>query len=180
MHHSLFISDLYLSESRPDLAAAFSDYCRTFATHSDELFILGDLADAWVGSKDDSSTATLIRNEISALTVAGVNVYVLIRPDDFIKSIELSKICGVNLMQDPAFEEIAEHQTLLVHGDTMCVDDQDFEAFISQINNPQMQQMLKCEQIKERRKNAALIFSRNKEANAERMGADDCRVKYVS
>lgn len=178
MHHSLLISDLYLNESRPDVGGAFSDYCQTTARQSDELFILGDLADAWLGSKDGSSIATLIRDELSALTVAGVNVYVLVRDSDYIKGREFSEICGVNLMRDPSFEEIDSHQTLLVHGDTMCIDDQAYTAFIDQIKNPKMQKMLQSKAIDERRKSAALIYARNK--SADNPGEINCKVEYVS
>lgn len=180
MSHSLYISDLHLSATRPDLSHAFSDFCRNAARQTDELYILGDLADAWVGNKDDSEAATIIRNELSALTVAGVNVYILISDSDFPKGKELQKICGVSLMQDPSFEDLEAHKTLIVHGNTMCIDDQGFKAFIEQIENPKMQEMLQSKHIEERRQNAVRILARNAKSNEEILQVSRYKVKHVS
>lgn len=162
MYQSLLVSDLHLGEARPEVCAAFSEFCQTAARESDELYILGDLANAWVGVKDDSKTTTLIRNELSALTVEGVNIYVLIDDADLVKGYELSRICGVNLMRDPSFKQIEGNKTLLVHGAIMSMAETDFAAFVDQVENSQMQQMLQTKPVEERREMAVAIRAKNK------------------
>lgn len=166
MSHSLLISDIHLSEARPDLCAAFSRYCRTTARQADELFILGDLADAWIGDDDDSSTAALIRDELSAITASGVRVYLMVGNRDFLMGKQLADTSGINLLPDPSIQSIQGHQILLLHGDAMCIDDQEYMAFRAQIQNPQMQQMLLAKPIEERRQIAAMIRAKSKSANA--------------
>ena len=48
----IFIADLHLSADRPALTGLFLRFLRERAARSDNLYILGDLFDAWVGDDD--------------------------------------------------------------------------------------------------------------------------------
>jgi UDP-2,3-diacylglucosamine hydrolase len=50
----LFIADLHLSEARPDLTNAFIKFLATKAKQADELYILGDLFEFWIGDDEQS------------------------------------------------------------------------------------------------------------------------------
>ena len=52
---TLFISDLHLSEHRPELTAAFLRFLQEEARQAEALYILGDLFDFWIG--DDEASA---------------------------------------------------------------------------------------------------------------------------
>ncbi len=49
---TLFISDLHLDPSRPEITDLFLRFLREQAPGADALYILGDLFEAWIG--DDS------------------------------------------------------------------------------------------------------------------------------
>ena len=67
-----FIADLHLSPARPDITAAFSDFCQQQRHTLDALYILGDLFDAWLGDDDPSDFAGQIKSQLRALSEAGV------------------------------------------------------------------------------------------------------------
>ena len=46
---TLFIADLHLSSSRPDITQAFNDFLDTELVDVEALYILGDLFEVWVG-----------------------------------------------------------------------------------------------------------------------------------
>ena len=52
---TLFISDLHLDASRPDITAQFLQFLGTEARTADALYILGDLFESWIG--DDAPDA---------------------------------------------------------------------------------------------------------------------------
>ena len=48
-----FIADLHLCESRPDITGCFLTFLQHDAPQAEQLFILGDLFETWVGDDDD-------------------------------------------------------------------------------------------------------------------------------
>ena len=49
---SLFISDLHLSEDRPQANEQFFRFLEDDATGADALYVLGDLFEYWIGDED--------------------------------------------------------------------------------------------------------------------------------
>ncbi len=72
---TLFISDLHLTPSRPDITECFVTFMRTEATKADALYVLGDLFEFWIGDDDNTPFADQIRAEFKALTDAGVPTF---------------------------------------------------------------------------------------------------------
>ena len=54
---TLFISDLHLESERPDIAKQLLAFLKEDASRADELYILGDLFEAWVGDDEVSDTS---------------------------------------------------------------------------------------------------------------------------
>ena len=52
---TLFVSDLHLEAERPDIGQQFIEFLKTDAMEADDLYILGDLFEAWVGDDDPNS-----------------------------------------------------------------------------------------------------------------------------
>ena len=57
---TLFISDLHLEDSRPDITDALLHLLAGEARSADALYVLGDLFEAWVGDDDDSTLADTV------------------------------------------------------------------------------------------------------------------------
>ena len=67
----LFIADLHLSEARPDLTNAFIHFLATKATQADELYILGDLFEFWIGDDEQSPLQQQITLALKTLSEQG-------------------------------------------------------------------------------------------------------------
>jgi UDP-2,3-diacylglucosamine hydrolase len=59
---SLIISDLHLTNVEGDKVNFFDTFCETHASKADQLFILGDLFNTWLG--DDVSVASQDRKSV--------------------------------------------------------------------------------------------------------------------
>ncbi len=164
--HTLFISDLHLSEQRPDISEAFVQFCENRAARAEAFYILGDLADAWLGDDDDSAIAELLRTTLSALTRDGVRVFIINGNRDFLMGRQFGQDTGCTILDEPAVIDLYGEQVLLMHGDSLCTRDTEYMAFREQIRNPDMQQMLLAKSLDERRGIAKMLRENSKSANA--------------
>ena len=57
---TLFISDLHLDPSRPEITDLFLRFLREQAPGADALYILGDLFEAWIGDDTPSPAADAV------------------------------------------------------------------------------------------------------------------------
>src|SRR3546814_4936542 len=64
---TLFISDLHLDPSRPEITRLFGDFLDGQARGAEALYILGDLFEAWVGDDDPSETGARSEEHTSEL-----------------------------------------------------------------------------------------------------------------
>lgn len=166
--YSLLISDLHLSSERPDISAAFTHFCRHHAPSAQSLYILGDLCDAWLGDDDDSTIASDLRQTLSDLTKQGVSVFIMRGNRDFLFGEGFCQTTGAQLLEDPTVVNLYGHDILLMHGDSLCVDDQEYMAFRSQIQDPAMRQLLLDKPLNERKDIAKMLRSQSRSANANK------------
>ncbi|MBI3771405.1 MAG: UDP-2,3-diacylglucosamine diphosphatase [Gammaproteobacteria bacterium] len=135
----LFIADIHLGEEHPGISERFIRFIDDQARHAEALYILGDLFEAWVG--DDVITADQ-QPAISALrelTKSGVPVYVMHGNRDFLLGADFEAATGCQLLSDPTVIDLYGQRTLLMHGDTLCTDDHEYQAFRSQVRDPAWQ-----------------------------------------
>ena len=64
---TLFISDLHLDESRPEIVDVFERFLASEARGAEALYILGDLFESWIGDDDDSPMADRVARALRAL-----------------------------------------------------------------------------------------------------------------
>jgi UDP-2,3-diacylglucosamine hydrolase len=137
---SLFVSDLHLDASRPQVTVLFMEFLRTEAAHAEALYILGDLFEAWVGDDMAGEPADAVRAALKALAVAGVPVFVMRGNRDFLLGPRFADATGVQLLPDPAVILLNGAPTLLMHGDLLCTDDLAYQAFRQQVRSPAWQE----------------------------------------
>jgi UDP-2,3-diacylglucosamine hydrolase len=136
VHNTLFISDLHLSEERPAIMALFLDFLRTRATDADALYILGDLFEVWLGDDAVSPSYQPILEGLRGLTDSGVPVYVMHGNRDFLIGDGFARQSGCQLITDPTVIELNDERTLIMHGDTLCTDDIEYQQFRADIRDP--------------------------------------------
>lgn len=152
----LFISDLHLSPRSPGATCLFLQFLAGRARQATELFILGDLFEAWIGDDDiDSPEHAEIVVALRAASEAGVRISLLHGNRDFLLGPGFAAAAGVTLISDPYILSTAEWQFVLSHGDALCLDDTAYMAFRAQVRNPEWQAALLAKPLAERRAIAA-------------------------
>lgn len=143
MPHTLFISDLHLTAERPQINELFFAFLRDTAPAAEALYILGDLFEYWVGDDDTADAVnTSVSEALATLSRSGVRVYFLHGNRDFLVGQAFAVRSGVQLIADPTVIELYGTRTLLMHGDTLCTDDIEYQKARVQFRNPQMQAKL--------------------------------------
>lgn len=152
----LFISDLHLSPRSPGATALFLQFLAGRARQADELYILGDLFEAWIGDDDiDEPYHAGIVAGLRAASDSGLRIAVMHGNRDFLLGAGFAAAAGVRLIDDPTVLSTAEWQFVLAHGDALCLDDTAYMAFRAQVRNPQWQAALLAKPLTERRAIAA-------------------------
>lgn len=151
MTSALLISDLHLEPGRPDITAALRRVLEQAAARHAAVYILGDLFEAWVGDDDDAALAEEVRTALRALTGAGVATYFMAGNRDFLVGEGFAGATGVTLLSDPTVHELGGEPTLLMHGDTLCTADTEYQALREQVRDPAWQQAFLAQPLAERR-----------------------------
>jgi UDP-2,3-diacylglucosamine hydrolase len=152
----LFISDLHLSPRSPGATCLFLDFLAGRARQASELYILGDLFEAWIGDDDiDDPYHAGIVAALRSTADAGVRICVMHGNRDFLLGEGFAAAAGVRLIADPHILSTAEWQFVLAHGDALCLDDTDYMAFRAQVRDPAWQALLLAKPLAERRAIAA-------------------------
>lgn len=166
MATTLFISDLHLDPERPAITRLFLEFLEGEATGARELYILGDLFEAWVGDDDDSALPGEVSAGLSALAAQGIPVYLMRGNRDFLLGDEFAGRCGAELVADPAVIDLHGEPTLLMHGDTLCTDDVDYQRWREQAHSAKWQRAFLAKSLDERRAFAAEARRRSREHQA--------------
>ncbi len=151
MASSLFISDLHLSEERPSANEAFFAFIEDKAAKAESLYILGDLFEYWIG--DDALGEpfnSLVAGFLANLSAGGVRVFFMPGNRDFLVGADFCKATGARLLADPAKLDIAGTPTALLHGDTLCTDDHDYQAWRRTARSSQWQREFLAKPLGER------------------------------
>ena len=136
---TLFISDLHLDATRPDATRAFRDFLKRRAARAGALYILGDLFEAWVGDDDDDPHAGEIMDALAGLTSGGVPAWFVHGNRDFLIGDDFARRTGVELLPEATVVELGGESVLLMHGDSLCTDDLDYQEFRAMVRDPNWQ-----------------------------------------
>ncbi|HEY0197577.1 MAG TPA: UDP-2,3-diacylglucosamine diphosphatase [Rhodanobacter sp.] len=149
---TLFIADLHLDPSRPQITELFESYLASDEVRSaDALYILGDLVEAWIGDDDDAELPQRIADATRALRDAGVPVYFMVGNRDFLLGETFARRAGMTLLDDGVVHDIHGQPTLLMHGDVLCTDDVEYQAVRRQVRSPQWQAQVLAMPLQARR-----------------------------
>ena len=132
----LLISDLHLSPQQPATVERFLGFLKNRAANAGELFILGDLFDAWIGDDNELPLYQAIRSGLKARADAGTRIYLQHGNRDFLIGEAFCKECGCALIGDEHVADFFGTPTLLMHGDTLCTDDIAYQQARSFLRNP--------------------------------------------
>lgn len=142
--HTLFISDLHLSQERPDKLELFRQLLRGKARQAKALYILGDLFEAWAGDDDNTPPHQAIISELAEFSRSGTPLYVMRGNRDFLIGRDFARKTGGEMIEDPTAIMLYGQKTLLMHGDTLCTSDTSYQLYRKLTNNRLSIALFKC------------------------------------
>jgi UDP-2,3-diacylglucosamine hydrolase len=136
---TLFISDLHLSPSRPDITQCFVDFMHTDATKATHLYVLGDLFEFWIGDDDNSEFSMQIQQEFKRLTNLVIKCYFTQGNRDFLVGQRFAKQTGMTLLEDETVIDLYGRKAVVLHGDTLCTMDVKYLEYRKKVHQPWLQ-----------------------------------------
>lgn len=165
MSFTLFISDLHLSPDRPAATEALMRFLRDTAPNAEALYVLGDLFEYWIG--DDGLEHPFARRIAAAfrkLSDGGVPLYFMHGNRDFLIGERFARESGMNILEDPTVVSLYGQPTLLMHGDTLCSDDIEYQKYRATVRNVAWQQAFLARPLAERVRMAQDARGRSEQA----------------
>lgn len=123
---TLFISDLHLN---PDIKTSGDFFCRFLRGSikpGDQLYILGDLFESYVGDDDHCVFIQKIKLALKALNIP---LFIMHGNRDFLIGKNFAKEINATLLHDECVIDLYGVKTLLMHGDTLCTNDKSYLRF---------------------------------------------------
>lgn len=126
---TLFIADIHLSIQKPTIIAGFLHFLRHYVINAEALYILGDLFEIWIGDDDPNPLHQEIATALKALSQRGIRCYFIHGNRDFLLGQHYAANCGMTLLPAQQVLELAGYRVVILHGDTLCTDDIDYQYF---------------------------------------------------
>ena len=169
MEDIVFISDLHLAPERPQMIELFIKFADEIAAEADTLYILGDFVEYWLGDDDPAPALTPVFDKLLELAEKhGTKVYFMHGNRDFLIGNKLAERCHFTLIDDTHKININGQDVLLMHGDTLCTDDIDYQKFRQMVRSSQWQQDILSKSLEERIQIARALREQSKESATEK------------
>lgn len=163
----LFISDCHLDPRSPEVTDAFTRFLQRQATNTGRLYILGDLFEVWLGDDDPAAAAQPVIDSLKTLA-SKIPVYFIAGNRDFLLGRDFAARAGLTLLEEPQQIKLGTQQVLLIHGDTLCTDDHDYQDFRKLVRSETWQAEFLAKPLAQRQKIAAGLRSDSVEAMAQK------------
>lgn len=160
---TLFISDLHLDGTRPDITAQFLAFLEREARGAQALYILGDLFEAWIGDDDPDPDKRRVVEGLRAVTSAGVKTFLIHGNRDFLIGRRFCQETGIELLVDGTVIDLYGRRVLLMHGDLLCIDDHAYQRLRRIVRNPVVQFVMRRLTLRQRQKLAERMRAGSKQ-----------------
>ena len=134
MSKTLIIADLHLTSVETEKLDLFCRFCTREAAKVDQLFILGDLFNTWIGDDISLEDYRVVISNLKELTKS-TEVFVMIGNRDFLLSNQFEQQSGCKLINEPYLLKQNNQDYILVHGDSLCSDDIDYQKMKKVLRN---------------------------------------------
>ncbi len=163
----LFISDCHLDSRRPQVTRRLLGFLHERAAAAQRLYILGDLFEVWLGDDDPADDLAEVIAALAALA-EHAEVAFIAGNRDFLLGRVFAERVGMRLLDEPEILELGARRVALMHGDLLCTDDHDYQAFRREVRDPAWQSQFLARSLDERRRIAAQLRSDSNEAMANK------------
>ncbi len=169
MEDLVFISDLHLIPERPETMQLFIRFIDDVASDADTLYILGDFLESWCGDDEPATGYAEVFKKLTELSSKqNTSVYLMHGNRDFMIGQDLAARCHFEIIQDPHKITIQGRDILLMHGDTLCTDDIEYQKFRQMVRSPQWKEQILTRSLEERYQLAKSFRDNSKQATTEK------------
>ncbi len=166
MVKALLIADLHLSGERSATVELFLRFLKDEASRSQNLYILGDMFDVWIGDDDRTEPIPQIFKALSDLAARGRGLFLLKGNRDFLIGDSFCRETGCSLLHDPAVVNLSGGPTLLMHGDLLATDDLNYQRDRDYLRSDDFRDNFLSKSLDERTAMAADMRQQSREAQA--------------
>ena len=163
----LFISDCHLDSGRPEVTDALANFLQKRATSARCLYILGDLFEVWLGDDDSALEQNPVLTSLKQLA-RNTDIFFMAGNRDFLLGQDFAARIGLSIVTEPLSIELGGQQALLIHGDSLCTDDHDYQAFRKMVREPRWQEEFLSKPLTERQQIAARLRQDSASAMAQK------------
>ena len=150
---TIFISDLHIDAEKPEITQQFLEFMQglySSVKHLDALYILGDWFESWVGDDDPDQSKWEAIKAVKKLADLDVPCYFMAGNRDFLVGNEFASASGCEILDDPSIIGLYGSKVLLMHGDTLCTDDVEYQKFRALSRSPEWQSQIKAMPLEQR------------------------------
>jgi len=167
---AIFIADLHLSPQHPELGAALVRFLQTQCSDCQQLYLLGDIFDAWIGDDFTPPGCEVIFDTLAELSAGGCQIYFQHGNRDFLVGQQLAERIGAQLLEESLVIELPAGQglALILHGDQLCRDDTEYLALRQTLRSPAWQQQFLSQDIPARLAVAKQLRDASREAGQQK------------
>ena len=160
----LFISDLHLQDPQAPAFLRFKECLLAYAAKVDEIYVLGDLVEMWVGDDDTGDTAAAL---VATLNNAAskCRVFVMHGNRDFLFGSAFAAASGATIINDP---HVTDDGILLSHGDALCTDDKAYQQLRQTLRSEPWQAEILAKSLAERQAFGAALREQSRTTNANK------------
>ena len=163
MSQTLFVSDIHLDNTRPQIIVAFCKFLNSIH-NTDALYILGDLFEYWIGDDFTNENLTPVLDSLHKVSNSGTSVYFMHGNRDFLIGPQFAENTKCKLLPEEIVIDLYGTPALIMHGDTLCTDDIAYQRYRAIARNKLIQRSLLLLSIKQRNKIAEKIRRTSKAA----------------
>jgi UDP-2,3-diacylglucosamine hydrolase len=162
-----FVSDLHLDPERPAVIEAFERFLAE-RRDAEALYILGDLFEFWVGDDDESELIDRVAHALRHFSDAGPALYLMHGNRDFLIGERFASRVGGRLLDEPSVVRSHHQQLLLMHGDSLCTRDEQYQEFRRLARSPAWREEILAKPLEERHAIARHLRSASRDAGSRK------------
>ena len=163
-----FVSDLHLEPIENKRVKVFFKFLNDAVNKYEELYILGDFFEYWIGDDDTQSVNKLIMQRLKTASDNGLKIYFIHGNRDFLIGSEFESKTGIKILADQHTFNIGEKKIMISHGDAFCVDDVEYQEMKREIRSDSWKKDFLAKSISERVDFANDLRTKSSERNSNK------------
>ncbi len=172
MKDCIFISDLHLAAERPQIIKLFVDFTNEVAAGADALYILGDFLEYWLGDDDPTPALTPVFDSLIQLAEKHqTRIFFMHGNRDFLVGQQLAQRCHFEIIDDLYKIKLQGQDAVLMHGDTLCTDDIEYQKFRQVVRSGAWKQDILSKTLEQRIQIARNLREQSQQSTADKQEA---------